>query len=77
MSVPDVKMSHLQKKSISKLATRLAKLYDIPNGKDCSDICLNIAYNIQYVFERGIQYMCLDIAYKFKSCIPEVIIKIK
>lgn len=61
MSVPDVKMSHLQKKSISKLATRLAKLYDIPNGKDCSDI----AYNIQYVFEHGIQYMCLDIAYKF------------
>lgn len=65
MSVPDVKMSHLQKKSISKLATRLAKLYDIPNGKDCSDICLNIAYNIQYVFEHGIQDMCLDIAYKF------------
>lgn len=31
MSVPDVKMSHLQKKSISKLATRLAKLYEIPN----------------------------------------------
>ncbi|XP_062612527.1 exonuclease mut-7 homolog isoform X2 [Saccostrea cucullata] len=31
MQVPDVKMSHLQKKSISKLATRLAKLYEIPN----------------------------------------------
>ncbi|XP_048773011.2 exonuclease mut-7 homolog isoform X2 [Ostrea edulis] len=31
MEVPDVKMSHLQKKSISKLATRLAKLYETPN----------------------------------------------
>lgn len=65
MSVPDVKMSHLQKKSISKLATRLAKLYEIPNGKDWPDICLNITYIIKYVFEHGIQYMGLDIACKF------------
>lgn len=32
LEIPDVKMNHLQRKSISKLAIRLAKLYEIPNG---------------------------------------------
>ncbi|XP_022325820.2 exonuclease mut-7 homolog isoform X3 [Crassostrea virginica] len=31
LEIPDVKMNHLQRKSISKLAIRLAKLYEIPN----------------------------------------------